>query len=133
MQDVYEVQARPWHGPGFSKSERAMATYLGLEVINVRRRSGGDFDVEIDYIAADQHAETAWMPLVFLHQEWRRRPYEIGGLAEAAGARQASDCAKDWDHIRDLDDQEKFLVMCVGAWKLILLRTAAVPPTTRDQ
>jgi hypothetical protein len=64
------------------------------------------------------------MPLVFLHQEWRRRPYEIGGLAEAAGARQASDCAKDWDHIRDLDDQEKFLVMCVGAWKLILLRTA---------
>lgn len=122
----YEAQARQWHGPGLSQLERAMVTYLELEVVNARRLTARDFDVDIDFIAPGMtNGAMGWMPLVVLHEEWRRRPEDIGGLAEAAGGRAAEECAKDWDYIRDLDDHEKFIGMCHGVWALVCARSKA--------
>lgn len=119
---TYESQDQPWNGPGLSPLERQMATYLDVEVVNARRRSYREFDVEIDYLAAGADGSTGWMPLVLLHQEWKRRPMEIGGLVEAAGGCSAEKCAKDWDYVRDLDSDEKFMAMCHGVWALAQAR-----------
>ncbi|WP_298151030.1 hypothetical protein [Flavobacterium sp.] len=114
----FESQIHSWNGPGFLPIERQMATYLDLEVINVRRRSACEFDVDIDYVTAGGDCLSGWMPLVVLYQEWERRPGEIGGLVEAAGGCSAEKCEKDWDYIRDLDDNEKFLAICHSVWVL---------------
>lgn len=119
---TFESQDRPWHGPGLSPLERQMASYLEVEVVNVRRRSSREFDVEMDYIAPGVEGSIGWMPLVLLHEEWKHRPMEIGGLVEAAGGCSADECAKDWDCIRDLDDDEKFMAMCHGLWALTQAR-----------
>jgi len=117
------MQDRPWHGPGLSPMERAMTGYLRLDVVNARRRSDRDFDVDIDFTASGRKGATGWLPLVVLHEEWLQRPEEIGGLAEAAGARSAEDCARDWSYVLDLDDDGKFLSMCHGVWALVCARS----------
>lgn len=122
---TYESQNKTWNGPGLSPLERQMVTYLDVEVVNARRRSDREFDVEIDYLAAGADGSTGWMPLVLLHQEWKRRPMEIGGLVEAAGGCPAEKCVKDWAYVRDLDDDEKFMAMCHGVWVLAQVRLKA--------
>ena len=119
---TYESQDRPWNGPGLSPLERQMATYLDVEVVNARRRSSQVFDVDIDYNAPGEDCSIGWMPLVLLHLEWKRRPMEIGGLVEAAGGRSAGECAKDWDFVLDLADNDKFMGMCHGVWALVHAR-----------
>lgn len=119
---MYETQARPWNGPGLSPLERKLATYLQLVVVNARRRSANEFDVEIDYIVPEQECTTGWMPLVLLHEQWKRRPREIGELVEAAGGRSAADCEDDWDYVLELDDHEKLMSICHGIWALACAR-----------
>jgi len=119
---TYESQGRPWNGPGLSPLERQMVTYLDVEVLNTRRRSSREFDVDIDYIAPGDDGSTGWMPLVLLYLEWKRRPMEIGGLVETAGGCCAEQCAKEWENVLDLDDNEKFIWMCHGVWALVHAR-----------
>ena len=119
---TYESQVQSWNGPGLSLVERQMATYLDVEIVNARRRSSREFDVELDYVAPGVDGSTGWMPLVLLQLEWQRRPMEIGGLVEAAGGCFAEKCAEDWDCVRDLDDDEKFMAMCHGVWALAQAR-----------
>jgi hypothetical protein len=119
---TFETQDRPWNGPGLSPLERQMATYLDVEIVNARRRSSREFDVELDYIATGEEGSTGWMPLVLLHEEWKRRPMEIGRLVEAAGGRATEKCTQDWDYVRSLDDDEKFMAMCHGIWALAQAR-----------
>jgi hypothetical protein len=99
-----------------------MATFLDVEVVNARRRSDREFDVEIDYIASGQDGTTGWMPLVLLHEEWKRRPLEVGGLVEAAGGRDAAKCAEDFAYVRDIDNQDSFMAMCHGVWAIAFFR-----------
>lgn len=119
---TYESQDQPWNGPGLSPLERQMATYLDVEIVNARRRSAREFDVELDYIAPGVDGSTGWMPLVLLPLEWKRRPMEIGGLVEAAGGCSIEECAEDWECVRALDDDEKFLGICHGVWALFYAR-----------
>lgn len=121
---AFETQ-QPGQGPGLSSVERALATYLDVEIVRARRRSERDFDVEIDFIAPGRQCEVGWMPLVVLLVEWRRRPDEVGALAEAAGGRSAADCAEDWDYILDIDDLDVFMSMCEGVWALVCARSDA--------
>jgi hypothetical protein len=120
---TYETQSRALHGPGLSPLERDMATFLDVEVVNARRRSAREFDVEADYLAPGQDGTTGWMPLVLLHEEWKRRPLEVGGLVEAAGGANAAECAEDFACVLDLDNQDQFMAMCHGVWAIVQARS----------
>ena len=113
----FEIQARRGQGPGLSSKERELVTVLGLDVVNARRRSDRDFDVEVDYRVRDQDGTTGWLPLVLLHEEWKRRPVEIGALAVEGGSpHSADDCSDDFECVLDIDDQDKFMAMCHAIW-----------------
>ena len=110
------------NGPGLSPEELRAVKYLGIEVVNARRRGAADFDVEVDYVASNGYGDTGLLPIVLLLHEWTSRPREVAALVQDAGGPEADKVVGDWGYVLDLD-HEQIVAVAWGVWALVVARS----------